>query len=179
MNIRSAALSDTEQILKIYNPYITDTVITFELKPLTTEEFRRRMESILAKHPFFVCETDGSNGTKKIIGYAYASKYRDFAAFEWSVIVTVYIDPEHHRKGIGKALYKALFDELTRRGYYNAYAAITDSNDVSIKMHENMGFSEVGTLENVAYKHGQWRGVVWMKKQLHEYDEPKPTIMPL
>lgn len=107
MIIRPVKQTDAADILAIYATYVTDTAITFETKVPTLEDFSKRIETIQNDYPYLVCEVDG-----KVVGYAYASKHRERAAYRYSVEVSVYVAQDHHHKGIGKALYKSLFAAL-------------------------------------------------------------------
>lgn len=167
MLIRPVTTEDAKDILAIYSPYIENTVITFETEVPTIEEFTARIENIKSKYPYLVCETHG-----KVIGYAYASKHRERAAYKYSVDLSIYIDPDYQHKGIGKALYVRLFDALKPYDFYTAYAGITLPNEKSIGLHKALGFHEVGIFHNVGYKFGKWLDVIWLEKQLKEYDTP-------
>lgn len=166
--IRSAIPTDARAILDIYEPYITDTSITFETEVPTIDEFMERMDNIQKRYPYLVYEADGV-----IIGYAYASKHRERAAYRYSADVSVYVKPSYHKQGIGKALYTKLFDLLRDQGIYTVYACITVPNDASIELHKSLGFTEVGTFHNAGYKLGKWHDVIWFEKALREYDNPE------
>ncbi len=168
MLIRPVSKTDVADILAIYAPYITDTVITFETEVPTLEEFEERIEGIKKDFPYLVCEVDG-----RVAGYAYASKHRARSAYKYSVDVSIYVAPNYHHKGIGKALYKNLFEALNKYEYYSAYAGITLPNDKSIGLHKAFGFTEVGIYHNVGYKKGNWLDVIWLEKPLKEYGVPK------
>lgn len=167
MTIRPVSKMDVADVLAIYAPYITDTVITFETEVPTIEEFTERIERIKNQFPYLVCEVDG-----KVVGYAYASKHRTRSAYRYSVDVSIYVAPYYHRKGIGKALYTNLFGLLNKYDYYSAYAGITLPNDNSIGLHKSFGFTEVGIYHNVGFKNGKWLDVIWLEKQLKEYSIP-------
>lgn len=167
-NIRLATEGDSASILKIYAPYITDTVVTFEYQVPTEGEFKERIANIQKKYPWLVCEIDGS-----VVGYAYASRFREREAYKWSVGFSVYVDPGYHRKNIGKALYFALFQTLKLQGFYNAYAGVTIPNIKSEGLHESVGFKEIGIYQNVGYKFGSWHDVKWYSLKINEHS-PSP-----
>ena len=167
MLIRPVTPADAAEILKIYSPYILNTPITFETEVPTLEEFTERIERIKSSYPYLVCEIDG-----KVIGYAYAAKHRERAAYQYSVEVSVYIDSDHHGKGFGKALYESLFEALKSYDYYTACACITLPNEKSVRLHKAFGFREIGTFHNVGYKAGKWLDVAWFEKPLKDYDTP-------
>lgn len=84
--IRLATLDDSEAILEIYAPYITGTAVTFEYQVPTLTEFRERMTTVQKSYPWLVCEID-----KQIVGYAYASRFREREAYNWSVSLSIYL----------------------------------------------------------------------------------------
>lgn len=164
MPIRNAALSDALDILRIYAPFVTDTYVSFETEVPSIEEFTMRMESTMKSYPYLVYEID-----HKILGYAYASKHRERDAYKYSADMTVYVDPDYHRQGIGRALYTELARMLGELGIYTAFAGITQPNEKSVGLHKAVGFTEVGVYHNVGYKFDTWLDVMWMEKPLREY----------
>ena len=167
MLIRPATLDDAPAILKIYTPYINNTVITFETEVPTIEEFKARIETIKSRYPYLVCEIDG-----EVIGYTYASKHRERAAYQYSIDVSVYVDSGYHHQGVGKALYTRLFELLQSYPFYTAYALITLPNEKSAGLHKLFGFHEVGIYHKVGYKFGEWLDIISLEKQLKPYDTP-------
>ena len=167
-NIRFVVPEDATVIQSIYAPYVANTSISFETEIPSVKTITERIKTMLSKYPYLVYETDST-----IIGYAYASRYRDRAAYRFSADVSVYVAPEHHRHGVGKALYSKLFDLLIKQNIYTIYAAITLPNEASIGLHKSLGFHEVGVYQNVGYKHGKWLDVIWLEKPLREYDTPE------
>ncbi len=163
--LRLANLNDAEQIAGVYAPYC-NTPISFELTPPGADEMRQRQSRVLRQYPWLVCEESG-----KLLGYAYASTHRERAAYRWSVDVSVYIHEDHHRRGIGRALYSSLFKLLRLQRYVNAYAGITLPNAASVGLHESMGFQLVGVYSQVGYKYGVWHDVGWYQLLL----QPRPA----
>ncbi|MBE6550867.1 MAG: N-acetyltransferase [Ruminococcaceae bacterium] len=161
MIIESVKLTDADEILSIYAPYIEKTTYTFETKVPGKEEFRKRIEEISSVYPYYVCRDNG-----RIVGYAYASRYRVRDAYKYSVECSVYVADDVHRHGVGTLLYEALFSELKKRGYHAAIAAVTFPNEDSIAFHESFGFEKVGHLKEVGYKFDRWIDLVWLEKIL-------------
>ena len=145
----------------IYTPFVEHTAVSFERDAPSVEEMQRRIVSTLVQHPWLVC-VEG----EEVIGYAYAGKHSERHAYQWSVTVSVYIHSNHHRRGVGKALYTALFDILRRQGYYNAYAGITMPNPGSVGLHQSFGFEPVGVYRSVGFKFGKWHDVSWWQMPL-------------
>jgi phosphinothricin acetyltransferase len=155
--------ADAAACAAIYAPYVNDTVISLEEAPPTTEQMGHRISRITERYPWLVAEDDG-----EIAGYAYAGPHRERAAYRWASDVTVYLSPAHFRRGIGSALYTALFDLLVFQGVYVACAGVTLPNEGSVGLHESMGFLPVGVYRRVAWKFGSWHDVGWWQLQLVE-----------
>jgi phosphinothricin acetyltransferase len=126
-------------------------------------ELQRRIEYTLPQYPWLVCEAAGD-----VLGYVYASKHRERAAYQWSVDVSAYTHPRARRSGVGRALYTSLFALLRLQGFYNAYAGITLPNEASVGLHEALGFRPVGVYAAVGYKLGGWHNVGWWQLALRE-----------
>lgn len=169
--LRLAVPEDAEEILKIYSYYVENTCASFETKAPGTEEFAERIRSISEVYPYVVCESEG-----KIIGYAYAHRYAERAAYCYGVEVSVYVHESFHSKGVAKKLYDALFAIMAEQGLYNAYSGITVPNEKSHRFHEKYGFYHVGTIPDAGYKHGKWLDVEWMAMKIRPLD-PKPAPM--
>ena len=171
--IRPVTEADAAELLAIYGPYVTDTVVTYEYDVPTEEEFRGRIANTLKAYPYFAAVQDG-----KILGYAYASAFHPRAAYIWSAEATVYLRMDERGKGIGKRLYVALEEALKKQNVLNINACIAYPNPDSIAFHEAMGYHQAGRFTDCAYKLGQWLGMVWMEKSLGEYPDPPEKFIP-
>lgn len=161
VRVRFADTEDAAELLNIYTPYITDTAITFEYVIPPVEDFAGRIESVMQSFPWLVCEVDG-----KPAGYAYASRFRPRAAFQWDAEVSVYLSAEFHRSGIGSALYDCLEAILKEQGYLNLYALITHPHPASEGFHAGRGYRPLGIYHGTGYKFGKWHDLIVMEKQL-------------
>lgn len=159
--IRIATSADAARCAEIYAPYVTDNWVSFELDPPDTAEIERRIAACRESHGWLVAEVDG-----RVAGYAYGSPHRTREAYATSADVAVYIDAGFARKGLGTALYAALFSMLRERGVHAAFAGIALPNDASIGLHEAMGFTPVGIYRQVGWKMGSWRDVGWWQRLL-------------
>lgn len=161
LRIRPATDADAGALLAIYRPFVEASIVSFETVTPTDDEFAGRIRKALAGWQWIVAEKDG-----QCVGYAYASSHRERAAYRWSVEVSAYVDPNHHRQGIGRLLYTNLFSELSRKGFCNAYAGVTLPNDASVALHRSVGFEPVGVFRNVGRKFGKWHDVAWFHREL-------------
>ena len=174
MIIRTVTEKDAHELLEIYRPYVEDTAITFEYDVPSVEEFSDRIRRISANYPYIAAVENG-----KIAGYAYAGVFKNRAAYDWSVEVTVYVNKGLHRKGIGAKLYSALEKLLAAQHITNLYACVAypEKEDEyltfdSVKFHEKMGYRAVGKFTDCAYKLEQWLGMIWMEKMLGTHENP-------
>lgn len=166
IKIRPATVRDAEALVEIYAPYVRDTAVSFELVPPSPAEFAQRIERVMARYPFLVAEQDDA-----IAGYAYAGPFKERAGYDASVELSVYVNPSHQGKGVGRALYAALESELAEAGVTNLYACIAYPREEdeylnygSVRFHERMGFGIVGRFHGCAQKFGRVYDMVWMEK---------------
>jgi phosphinothricin acetyltransferase len=163
---------DADAVAAIYAPAVTSTTATFEEVPPGAAEMARRMEAVLPRTPWLVAEADGA-----VVGYAYAALHRERPGYRWSVDVSVYVDPAHHGRGIGRTLYDDLIERLRAQGYVNAYAGVALPNPASVALHEAIGMRRIGVYERVGWKFGAWVDVAWYGMRLAEPGTPpaEPT----
>ncbi|HTW12466.1 MAG TPA: GNAT family N-acetyltransferase [Solirubrobacteraceae bacterium] len=152
---------DAPACLAIYTPFVVDSPVSFEDAPPSLHEFAARIERLNRTHAFLVAEDDG-----RIAGFAYAGPHRAREAYRWAVEATVYLHPDYHRQGLGRALYGPLFELLQRQGYRTVLAGIATPNPASHGLHRALGFEEVGVYRRIGWKAGAWRDVMWLAKQL-------------
>ena len=164
MKIRFAdPVKDSAALLEIYRPYIEKTAITFETAVPDVKDYEKRIADIAAQFPYLVLESGG-----EIIGYAYAHRQAERAAFDWNVELSIYLKEGFSGRGIGRPLYAQLETLLKMQGYVNFFGVITGSNAGSITMHERMGYRKIAVHEKTGWKFGAWHDTVWMHKRVHE-----------
>jgi phosphinothricin acetyltransferase len=160
--IRDACADDFSSIASITNHYIATTSIHFAYDPVSAGDLRSTWEHGRERYPWLVTEAGG-----EVVGYAKAGTWRERAAYAWTTEIGLYIRHDHHRRGLGRALYGALLAELARRGFRSAIAGITLPNDASIAFHETFGFIAVGTVREAGYKRGAWHDVAFFQKHFN------------
>jgi phosphinothricin acetyltransferase len=161
--IRDSAEADLAAITAIYAHAVRTGVASFELQAPDIPEITRRRTAVLAAgFPYLVAECDGI-----VAGYSYASPYRTRPAYRFSVENTVYVAPDRHGNGIGRALLTALIARCEASGYRLMVAVIGDSaNAASIGLHTALGFRRAGLLPNVGWKQDRWLDSVFMTRPL-------------
>jgi phosphinothricin acetyltransferase len=161
MQIRDATLADAEAVCHIYNPYIRDTIISFEETEVSAEEMRARMASVMAEYPWLMAERDGA-----VLGYAYAGRWQERVAYRHSALVSVYVSMGATGRGIGTQLYRALFERLRALPVHVVLGGISLPNAASVALHEKFGFEKVAHFPEVGFKFGRWIDVGYWQCRL-------------
>ncbi len=174
MNIkfRLAQLSDAEDLLNIYAPYVKNTDITYEYEVPSIDEFKRRMENVLSKFPYIVAIVDD-----KIAGYVYASTFRQRVAYNWGLETSIYIMEQFQGNHLGEKLYKILEAILQKQNITNLYASITYPNPQSIMFHTKMGYKKIAHFTKCGYKAGKWLDMIFMEKMINKHCIPVRKII--
>ena len=162
--IRAAEAGDLNALVEIYNHYVTETHITFDVEPFAVGARTQWFTQFAATGPYrlIVAEQDG-----KVQGYACSTQFKSRPAYDTSVETTVYLDPEQTGKGLGKLLYGALIAALEQEsGVHRAYGGVALPNDSSIRLHEGLGFKRVATYHEVGFKFGKYWDVSWFEKEV-------------
>jgi L-amino acid N-acyltransferase YncA len=160
--LRLVVSDDAAQIAAIYAPFCRETAVTFETVAPHETIMRERIRAVADRYPWLVTVSEED----AVLGYAYASRHRERAAYRWSVDFTVYLAPGAKRQGIGTELYTVLASICRDLGYYRALAGITLPNEASVRLHEKIGFRPIGVYQRVGFKLGKWHDVGWWSLDL-------------
>ncbi len=180
MQIRIATTKDAESIQKIYAPYVEKTAVTFDYDVPGIDDFQQRIVNTLKEYPYLVAFEQG-----RVIGYAYASSFHAREAYRHSAEVSIYLNENWHKKGVGRQLYQELEKRLIRQNVFILYACITtterknDENltDASVRFHEKMGYTLIGKHNLCGYKFDKWYSVIWMEKLIADrVDRPNAFV---
>lgn len=164
VTLRAARSRDAAAIAAIYNLYVRETIVTFEEKPVSVGEMRVRIRMIGALGlPWIVAETAGA-----VVGYAYANKWKERAAYRHSVETTVYLRADATGRGFGRALYTQLIAELRAKGLHAIIGGIALPNAASVGLHESLGFRKVAHFEQVGRKFDRWIDVGYWQLTMPE-----------
>ena len=181
ITFRIARVEDAPRILEIYAYYVENTAVSYEYDVPTLAEFTERIRSTLVKYPYIVAEEDG-----RIIGYIYASRFAQRAAYGWAAGTSIYIDRDYHRRGIGKLLYEKLEAILKLQNITNLYAGAADPMEEedpyltrnSEHFHEAIGYKPVARYHGCGSKFGRWYNLLWMEKIINEHSVPPKEVIP-
>ena len=170
--IRDSTDADVTAIQAIYAHAVLHGLASFEVEVPDADEIARRRRAILdGGYPHIVAERNG-----EVQGYAYASAYRPRISYRYSVENSIYIRPDRHRQGIGRALLAALIARCEAGPWRQMIAVIGDSaNHASIRLHEEAGFARIGTLPSVGWKFGRWVDSVLLQRPLGPGDGAPPS----
>lgn len=162
--VRDYRAMDIEALTALYNYYILETTITFDLQPYTAQQRQEMWMSHYAssgRYRLLVAEREG-----QLVGYATSSKLRVKAAYDTSVETSVYLSSAAQGYGIGTQLYSALFEALAAEDVHRAYACITLPNEASMAIHQKFGFEQVGLFREVGRKFDRYWDVAWLERAM-------------
>lgn len=162
--IRPAETGDLNRLVEIYNHYITETHVTFDTNPFAVGERTQWFTQFSESGPLrlLVTEIDGV-----VAGYASSSPFKPKPGYSTSVETSIYMDPNHIGRGLGRPLYGRLLEELCgEESLHRAYGGVALPNPASIALHEQLGFVQVATYHEVGYKLGRFWDVCWYERDL-------------
>ena len=160
--IRDALQSDAEAVHAIYAHHVLHGTASYDIDPPSLEDIRQKISWIAGEGwPFLIAERE--NG---IVGYAYATQFRDRAAYRFTAENSIYVHPDWTGQGVGKALLQALVDRSAECGFRTMVAVIGGAEPASIALHASCGFREAGRLHAVGWKMGRWLDNVYMQRGL-------------
>jgi phosphinothricin acetyltransferase len=160
--IRAAEPRDLPELLAIYNHYVVNTPITFDLEPRTLAQRQEWLDGFATtgKYRCFVALRQ-----ERPIGWACSARLKEKAAYDTSIETSVYVAPNEAGKGLGRRLYQALFDSLGGEDIHRAFGGITLPNDASVGLHRSVGFQHIGTYNEIGRKFGKfWDVALYLRR---------------
>jgi phosphinothricin acetyltransferase len=167
--LRLARPDDLPAILEISNWAAQNTAANFAVEPETLESWQRDWHETHERFPWLIATDDAG----AVTGFAKASPWKGRCAYNWSAEVTVYVRPQDHGRGIGRALYGRLIPTLEAQGYRTLLAGITLPNPASVRLHESFGFKQVAAFEQVGFKFDRWHTVGYWELVLGDASPPE------
>ncbi|WP_308283319.1 GNAT family N-acetyltransferase [Pseudonocardia nigra] len=161
--VRPARPEDLDAVAGIYTPFVSDSLVTFELEPPDRAEWLRRHEHVTAAGlPFLLAEVDG-----RAAGYAYCTPWRTRPAYHGTVEDSIYVAPWAAGRGIGGRLLDALLTACGQADVRQVLAVVVDTGDpASVALHRSRGFTDAGRLRGVGVKHGRTLDTVLLQRSL-------------
>jgi phosphinothricin acetyltransferase len=159
LTTRDAAAGDAEAIASIYAHHVHHSTATFDTVPWTPAETADKISKCSDRGwPFLVAERSGV-----VIGYAYATQFRDRPAYAATCEDSIYLHPDDLGQGVGKALLAALLQAAERAGFRQMIAVAGGGEPASVALHASLGFTHAGTMRSVGRKFGRWLDTVYMQ----------------
>jgi phosphinothricin acetyltransferase len=165
--IRAATQHDAGACRAIYRPFVQHSTVSFETEVPSESTMAGRIQEAQRRHSWLVAESRGS-----IAGFAAGKPWDPRQAYDWSCETGIYLKPEAQGLGLGRQLYAALLNDLTKRGIAVAIARIAVPNAASEHLHTALGFTKVGVLSQVGWKNNTWLDVLLMQRTLATTDRP-------
>jgi len=162
--LRIVRREDADRLSEIYRPYVETTTVTLEVTAPDRTEFERRIDETVGIYPYVVYETNG-----RVIGYAYAHKFRPRDGYRFCAELSVYTDGSE--KGVGRRLYAAVIELCRLCGLKNLYGVVVSPNPKSFALHKATGFELVATEHLAGYKLGRWVDIVTFEKLIDGLSE--------
>ncbi len=171
--IRIAHGDDATAVHDIYTPSVLRGVETFETELPGVDAMRERILTRLRHYPWIVWEDGG-----RVLAYAYASRFRERAAYDWIAETSIYVHADARRRGIARRLYATLLDAMRLQGINQAVGVITLPGQGSVAMHEAMGFAPAGVWRGAGYKLDAWWDVGVWQLELKTPQNPPCRVVP-
>ena len=164
VSVRAAQLADLPRLTEIYNFYVVNTPVTFDIEPYTVDARATWLNQFATagRYRLLVAEQDGS-----LLGYAGTTRFRAKAAYDPTVETTIYCAPEAIGRAVGSLLYSALFEAIAGKDIHRIVAGYTLPNPASSALHERFGFDRVGIFCENGRKFGRYWDVAWNERPLH------------
>ncbi|MFT7246026.1 MAG: phosphinothricin acetyltransferase [Candidatus Azotimanducaceae bacterium] len=170
IQIDFAKPADLPELTEIYNHYVLNTAFTFDTTPFSAAD---RKTWLTQFEPASIHQCLVAKRNNDILGYASSSKLRPKPAYNSSVETTIYLRPDAGGDGLGSRLYQTLLTNLENLGVHRVYGIVALPNEASMHLHQQHGFVQIGVLNEVGYKFGQFHDTAWLEKRLEKKLEKK------
>jgi L-amino acid N-acyltransferase YncA len=158
MNIRAATEADQQAIMEIYNEAVQNTTATFDTEPRSLQNQMEWFHRHKKNHPILVAEENN-----EVIGWSSMSPWSDRCAYDTTVEVSVYVHKDFRGRGIGSQLLEKVTEEGRKQNNHTVISRITQGNEVSIHLHEKLGYRHIGVMKEVGFKFGKFLDVNMMQ----------------
>lgn len=166
--IRDAVAADGEAVAAIYAHHVLNGVASYDVVPPNGAAMQAKIIEIQAAGwPFLIITSDDL-----VAGYAYATQIRPRPAYAHTAEDSIYIDPRHTGRGLGKQLLVALLTRSSAAGFHEIIAVIGGAEPgsallpASVAFHASLGFRQAGRLTRVGFKFGRWLDNIYMQRSL-------------
>jgi phosphinothricin acetyltransferase len=158
LNIRPATEQDQQSIMEIYNDAVENTTATFDTELRNFNDQIAWFKKHKSNHPVIVGEENNI-----IKGWASLSGWSDRKAYDGTVEVSVYVHKDSRGQGIGKKLLEIITHEGKKVKNHTVISRIAGGNEVSIHIHEILGYRHIGVMKEAGWKFGKYVDVYMMQ----------------
>jgi phosphinothricin acetyltransferase len=168
ITLRHGEAQDLAAIVEIYNRYVLETPVTFDVDPFEVEDRRDWFAQFApgTRHQIFVAEQGND-----ILGYATSQPLKPKQAYETSVETSIYLKQGAEGQGLGHKLYSALLTALEQADVHRAYGLVVVPNEASVALHIKHGFRPCSVFKEIGRKFGKFHDVQW-------FERPVPLTLP-
>ena len=173
--IRPSLDADIPAVTAIYAHHVLNSTGTFETEAPSVQDMTNRRADVLSKGLPYLVAVDGN----QVVGFAYGNWFKPRPAYRYSVEDSIYLAPDQHGKGLGRALLAELMARCEAVGIRKMMAIVGDSaNAGSVGVHLALGFEQVGKIDACGWKLGAWRDIIIMQKTLGVGNSQPPADIP-
>ncbi|WP_116107967.1 GNAT family N-acetyltransferase [Lewinella sp. IMCC34191] len=161
--IRAMQPADWPQVKEIYLLGMASGTVTFETGVPEWEAWNAD------HHPFcrIVAVWEG-----RVVGWLALKPISKRAAYRGVAEGSIYVHPDHRRRGIAAELIRRAVVEGEEAGIYSVQASVFPENAASIELLMHFGFRRIGVRKKVARRDGVWKDNVLLERrsELPEYN---------
>jgi len=166
INIRPAEPADLVAVAEIYAHSVHTSVATFDVEEPSLAYWQAKLDSTAVGDHFLVAHSSVAGDKDHVLGFAYSGAFRPRPAYERTRETSVYIAADAAGTGLGTRLYCALLELLRRDNVHLVVSVVAQPNPASNALHRKLGFTEVGTLDEVGFKFGSYVSTTWFQLRL-------------
>ena len=155
-------------ILEIFNDAILTSTALYEYRPRTADVMTTWFDAKERGGYPVIGVVDG----EQFLGFASYGPFRAWPAYKYSVEHSIYVHPQHRRRGVGRMLLEAVIERAIAQEYHMLVAGIDGENAVSIALHQRFGFVHCGTVRHAGFKFGRWLDLAFYQRILETPAHP-------
>ena len=167
--VRCERARHSEAILAILNDAIANSTALYDYQPRTAQNMVQWFDAKDQKN-FPVIGAEDERG--ELMGFSSYGTFRAWPAYKYSVEHSVYVDSRFRGQGVGRALLKAIVAAAEKQDYHIMVGGIDASNQVSIRLHESLGFTSCGVIRQAGFKFGRWLDLAFYQLVLRTPSAP-------
>lgn len=171
VTIRECRIEDCAAFADIYNVYVRQGTSTMDAEEKDAAYYEHVITGFNDRETILTLEEGG-----EVVGWGIIKRYSDRLGYRVACETSVYLDPNHLRKGYGSLMKKALIVRCKEYGYRHLVAKIFAENEGSIAYNERLGYEVVGRQREIGFRNGRWMDVVIMQLILEDVPAYRPEL---